>query len=211
MPIGLWIVSTNGLCKFHLACVSFCGVCCCSVAKSCLTLCYPMDYSTPDFPVLHYLLEFAKTYVHWVGDAIQSSHPSVAPFSSCPQSFPASGSFPVSWLFASHGLYWSFSFSISPSMIIWGRLPLVLTGLILVRPMDSQESSPAPQVKSISSSVLSLLYGTTHMTPGKMIALTIWISVGKVMSLLFNVLSRFVIAFHSFCVNVSFMRNIKFT
>ena len=77
--------------------------------------------------------------------------------------------------------------------------------------MDSQESSPAPQVKSISSSVLSLLYGTTHMTPGKMIALTIWISVGKVMSLLFNVLSSFVIAFHSFCVNVSFMRNIKFT
>ena len=47
----------------------------CSVAKSCLTLCDPMDSSTPGFPVLHYLLEFAQTHVHWVSDAIQPSHP----------------------------------------------------------------------------------------------------------------------------------------
>ena len=51
--------------------------------------------------------EFAKTQVHWVGDAIQPSHflspPSVSPFSSCPQSFPSSGSFPMSWLFTSGG------------------------------------------------------------------------------------------------------------
>ena len=51
--------------------------------------------------VLHYLPEFAQTHVHWVGDAIQSSYPLVTPFSSCPQSFPASGSFPASWIFAS--------------------------------------------------------------------------------------------------------------
>ena len=61
-----------------------------------------MDCSRPGFPVLHYLLEFAQTHVPWVGDAIQLSHP-VTPFSSCPQSFPASRSFPVSWLFASGG------------------------------------------------------------------------------------------------------------
>ena len=48
---------------------------CCSVAQSCLTLCDPMDHSTPGFPVLHHLLEFAQTHVHWVGDAIQPSHP----------------------------------------------------------------------------------------------------------------------------------------
>ena len=48
---------------------------CCSVAKLCLTLCNPMDCSRPGFPVLHYLLEFAQTHVHWVGDAIQPSHP----------------------------------------------------------------------------------------------------------------------------------------
>jgi len=41
---------------------------CCSVAKSCPTLCNTMDHSTPGFPVFHYLLEFAQTQVHWVGD-----------------------------------------------------------------------------------------------------------------------------------------------
>jgi len=48
---------------------------CCSVTLLCLTLCDSMDFSTPGFPVLHYLLEFAQTHVHWVGDAIQPSHP----------------------------------------------------------------------------------------------------------------------------------------
>ena len=42
-------------------------------------LCNPMNYSTPGFPVLHYLLEFAQTHVHWVGDAIQPSHPLLSP------------------------------------------------------------------------------------------------------------------------------------
>ena len=50
-----------------------------SVAQSCLTLWDPMDCSTPGFPVLHYLPEFAQTDVHWVGDAIQPSHPLSAP------------------------------------------------------------------------------------------------------------------------------------
>ena len=44
--------------------------CCCSVVKSCATLCNPMDCSTPGLPVLHYLPEFAQTHVHWVGEAI---------------------------------------------------------------------------------------------------------------------------------------------
>ena len=48
---------------------------CCSVTKSCLTLCDPMYCSTPGFPVLHQLPEFAQTHVHWVSDAIQPSHP----------------------------------------------------------------------------------------------------------------------------------------
>ena len=51
------------------------GSCCCSVAQLCLTLCNPTDSSMPGFPVLHYLLEFAQTHVHWVDDAIQPSHP----------------------------------------------------------------------------------------------------------------------------------------
>ena len=72
------------------------------LAKSCLILCDPMDCSTWGFPVHHYLPEFAQTHVHWIGDAIQPSHP-VTLFSSCPQSFPESGSFPMSELFASGG------------------------------------------------------------------------------------------------------------
>ena len=51
------------------------GCCCCSAIKSCLTLCIPMDCSMTDFPVLHYLPEFAQTHVHWVSDAIQPSQP----------------------------------------------------------------------------------------------------------------------------------------
>ena len=50
-------------------------LCCCSVTQSCLTLCNPMDCSTPGFPVLHHLLGFAQFHVHWVSDAIQPSHP----------------------------------------------------------------------------------------------------------------------------------------
>ena len=49
--------------------------CCCSVTKTFLTLCDPVDCSTPGFPVLHYLQDFAQTHVHWVGDAKQLSHP----------------------------------------------------------------------------------------------------------------------------------------
>ena len=53
--------------------------CCCLVAKLCPTLCDPMDWGRQDFPALHYLPEFAQTHVHWVGDAIQPSHPQLPP------------------------------------------------------------------------------------------------------------------------------------
>ena len=70
-----------------------------SVTQSCPTLCDPMNRSTPGLPVHHQLPEFTQTHVHWVCDAIQPSHP-VIPFSSCPQSLPASESFPMNQLFA---------------------------------------------------------------------------------------------------------------
>ena len=60
----------------------------------------PVNHSMPGLPVHHQLLEFTQTHVHLVGDAIQ---PSVVPVSSCPQFFPASGSFQMSQLFASGG------------------------------------------------------------------------------------------------------------
>ena len=70
-----------------------------SVAQSCLSYCDPLERSTPGFPVSHHLPELAQTHVHWVSDAIQPSHP-VVPFSSCPQTLPASGCFPMTQLFA---------------------------------------------------------------------------------------------------------------
>ena len=90
-----------------------------SVTQSCLTLCDPMDCSTPGLPVHHQLPDSTQTHLYQVGDAIQPSHPlssSVILFSSRPQSFPASGSFPMSQLFASGGQSIGvFSFNISPS------------------------------------------------------------------------------------------------
>ena len=82
--------------------MAFC--CCCSVTQSCLTLCNSMDCSTPGFPVLCCLLEFAQIHVHWVGNAIQPSHPLLPPspltlnLSQHQSFFP-----PVSWLFESGG------------------------------------------------------------------------------------------------------------
>ena len=93
--------------------------------------------------------------------------------------------------------YWSFSFSISPfneySELISFRMDWVGSPC---SPRDSQESSPTPQFKSINSLVLSFLYiqlSHPYMTTGKTIALTTRTFVGKVKSLLFNMLSRLVI------------------
>ena len=80
-----------------------CGICCCSVARSCQTLCNSMDCSIAGFPVPQHLPEFAQVHVHCIDDAIQPSHPLSPSFSFCLQSFPASVSFPVSQLFASGG------------------------------------------------------------------------------------------------------------
>ena len=75
-----------------------------SVAQWGPTLCDPMNRSTPGFPVHHQLPTLTQTHVHRVSDAIQPSNSSVVPFSSCFQSFTASGSFPMSQFFASSAL-----------------------------------------------------------------------------------------------------------
>ena len=112
--------------------------CCWSVAKSCPNLCDPMDSSTPGFPVLYYLLEFVKTHVRWVGDALQPSNP-LLPHLLLPSVFPSISFFspasvffpPVGQLFASGGQSIGASAS-APDlpMNIQGWLPLGLTGLI---------------------------------------------------------------------------------
>ena len=82
---------------------------CCSVTKSCPTLWDSMDCSTPGFPVLHYLPEFAQTHVHWVNNAIQPSRLLL------PSSLPALILYQHQGLRIRWPKYWSFSFSISPS------------------------------------------------------------------------------------------------
>ena len=87
--------------------------------KSCPTLCNPMDRSTPGLPVHHQLPEFTQTHVHWVGDAIQSSHPLSSP--SPPALNLSQHQCLFKWVSSSHQVntftsrYWSFRFSISPS------------------------------------------------------------------------------------------------
>ena len=90
-----------------------------------------MDCGTPGFPALRYLPEFAQIHVLWVSDALLAISFSAVPFSFCLQSFPTSGSFPMSQLFASGGqiIGASASASILP-MTIQDWFPLGLTGLI---------------------------------------------------------------------------------
>ena len=94
-----------------------------SVAQSCPTLCDPMNRSTPGLPVHHQLPKFTQTHLHWGGDAIQPSHP-LLPFFSSLQSFPASGSFQMSQLFA------------------WGGQIIGLSASTLVLSMNTQDWSP---------------------------------------------------------------------
>ena len=115
-----------------------------SVAQSCPALCDSMNCSMPGLPVHHKLLEFTQTHVHQVGDTIQPSHP-VVPFSSCPQSLPASESFPMSQLFALGGQ--SIGVSASASVL----------------PMNTQDWSPLEWTGwiSLQSKGLSRVFSNT--------------------------------------------------
>ena len=129
-------------------------LCCCSVAQWCLTLCNPM-HTRLLCPSLSPGVFLNSCPLLWWCHPTSSA--SVAPFSSSPQYFPASGAFPVNRLFVSGGqsIGASASASVLP-MNIQGWFPLGLTALIsLLSKGLSQEFSPAPQFKSINSSVWS--------------------------------------------------------
>ena len=158
-----------------------------SVAQLCLTLCDPMDCSMPGLPVYDQLPEFTQTHVHWVSDAIQ---PSVVPFSSCLQSFPASGSSPESVLHIRWPKYWSFSFSISPSNQYSGLISFRIDWLHFLAVQGTLRS--LLQHHSSKASVLwcsaffIVQFSHSYMTTGKTMALTRWTFVSKVMNLLFK-------------------------
>ena len=171
--------------------------CCCSVAKTCPTLCNSMDCSTLGFPIYHYFPQFAQTHVHCVDDAIQPAH-LLSPSSPPAFNLPALGAFPVNCLFASGGQ--NFSFSISPSneysglisfRIDWSDL-LAVQGTL--KSLLQHHSSKASVLQLSAFFMVQLSH--PYMTTGNTIALTIiGTFVGKVMSLLFNMLSRLVITF----------------
>ena len=133
-----------------------------SVAQSCLTLCDPINRSTPGLPVHHQLPEFTQTHVHRVSDAIQPSHPlsSPSPLALSPsqhQSF-------FQWVNSSHEVAKVLEFQLQHhSLQRTPRADLLQNGLAgsPCSPRDSQESSPTPQFKSINYSVLSLLHSPT--------------------------------------------------
>ena len=174
----------------------------CSVTQSCRTTCNPMDCSTPGFLVLHHLPELAQTHVHWVGDAIQPSHPLPSP---CPPAFSLS-QHPSIMVFSSESALcirwskdWSFSFSISPSTEYSGLISFRIHWLDLLAVQETpkrflqQHSSKASVLQRSAFFIVQLSH--SHMTTGKSIDLTRWTFVGKVMSLLFNMLSKLVISF----------------
>ena len=174
---------------------NLCSCCCCSVTQSCPALCDSMDCSTWGFLVFHCFPEFVQTHVHWVSDAIQPFHPLSPPSPLALNLFQHQGL--IQWVSSSHQVAKVLEFQLESFQWIFSAL-----GLRMIwspySSRDSQESSPTSQFESINfrpSAFVMVQLSHLYMTTGKTIALTIWTFVGKVMALLFNTLSRFVIAF----------------
>ena len=132
-----------------------------SVAQSFPTLCYTMNLTTPGLPVHHQLLEFTQTHVHRVGDNRLTISSSIIPFSSCPQSCPASGSFQMSQLFTSSGQVLKFQLQHQSFQWIFRTDFLWIDWLDLLAVQGTRKSSPTPQFKRINSSALTFLYSPT--------------------------------------------------
>ena len=155
-----------------------------------------MNHSTPGLPVHHQLPEFTQTHVHWAGDAIQPSHPLLFLSPPALHLFQHQGLFKwvsssIRWL-----KYWSFSFNISPSNEHPGLISFRMYWLDLLavqgtlKSLLQHHSSKASILRPSAFFIVQLSH--PYMTTGKTIALIRRTFVGKVMSLLFNMLSRLV-------------------
>ena len=147
-----------------------------SVAQSCLTLCDPMDHSTPGFPVHQQLLEFTQTHVHQVGDAIQPSHPLLSPSLLPPippsiRVFSSESPLRMKW-----PKYWSFSFSIIPSKEHPGLISFRMDWLNLLAVQGTLKSLLLHHSSKASilqcSAFFTVQLWHPYMTTGKTIALT---------------------------------------
>ena len=169
-----------------------------SVAQLCPPLCNPMNRSMPGLPVCHQLSESTQTHVHWVGDANQPSHlcgplllPSISPSI---RVFSNEAALHIRW-----PKYWSFSFSISPSNEHTGLISFRMGWLDLLEGQGTLKSLLQHHSSKASilwcSDLFIVQLSDPYKTTGKTIALTRWSFVAKVMSLLFNMLSRLIITF----------------
>ena len=158
-----------------------------------------MDCSTPGFPVHLHVLELAQTHVHWVHDTIQPFHPLSSP---SPADFNLSHIrvFSNELVLCIRGpTWWSFSFNISPSNVYSGLIPFRIDWFDV---LESKGLSSLLQHHSSKASILKHLaffrvqLSHPYMTTGKTIALTRRTFGGKVMSLLFNMLSSFFFFFN---------------
>ena len=170
-----------------------------SVAQSCATLCDSMDCSMPGFPVHHHLPELVQTHVHWVGDAMQTSHPLSSP------SPPAFNLFQhqclFQWVSSSHQVAKVLELQLQHQSFQWIFKLIsfrtdwfdLLTVQETLKSLLQHHSSKASIRQCPAFAIVQ--HSHPYVTTGKTIGLTRWTFVGKVMSLLFNMLSRFVIAF----------------
>ena len=153
-----------------------------------------MNRSKPGLPIHHQLLEFTQTHVHRVSDAIQPSHPLSSPSPPAPNP-------PIIKVFSNESTlrmrwpkYWSFSFSIIPPKEHPGLISFRMDWLDLLAVQGTLKSLIQHHSSKASilwhSAFFTVQLSHPYMTTGKTIALTRWTFVGKVMSLLLNMLSR---------------------
>ena len=170
-----------------------------SVAQSCLILCETMNHSTPGLPVHHQLPEFTQTEVHRVGDTIQACNPLLSllllpPVPLSIRVFSNESTLHMRW-----PKYWSFSLSIIPSNEYPGLISFRMDWLDLLAVQGTLKSLLQHHSSKVSilqrSAFFTVQLPHPYMTTGKTVALTRWTFVGKVMSLLLNMLSRLVITF----------------
>ena len=159
--------------------------CCCSVTKSSPTLHCPVDCSTPGFPVLHHILEFAQVHVHWIGEAIQPSHPLSPSSRSAFNVSQHQGLF--QWVSCLHQMAKVLELQLASVLPEYsGWFPVGLTGLIslLSKGLSRVISSITVWKHQFFSALPSLLSRSHIHTTGKPIALTIPTFVGKVCQVL---------------------------
>ena len=174
-----------------------------SVAQSCPTLCDPMNRSMPGLPVHHQLPEFTQTHIHRVGNAIQPYHPLsslllLPPIPPSIRVFSNESTLHMRW-----PKYWSFSFSIILSKEHPGLISFIMDWLGLLAVQGTCKSLLQHHSSKASilwhSAFFTVQLSHPYMTTGKTIALTRWTFVGKLMSLLLNMLSRLIITFLPRC------------